>query len=371
MTKSILFLLFLWSCTPVDGVQDISVISVDTSASITVELAINKLVPLETNNESVFGGDFKVNVVDGRIFVHDQSLTKNIFAFTSNGRFINKLSIGKGPNEILEAYSCYYDNNSRQVYIYDGGTRLIKAFDFNLRYDFTPLINKNIIYHHFHRIISNKWLVQANYTNPPLQDVTASYVLLDSTFQNIERKYLPFNLEFQYIGKKDPIFSDSCDQNLFSNIMDNNLYTIDSGYNIRAKYKIEFGNYNLTSDDLDQGLMHVRELWLKGDRKTFIDHVKESNQYVGFSYVYGKRIEFCIFCKISGRIINSEHLDNVDYIYGELVHLSDDYFVLAAEPNNVIEYLRRSAPDDDRFKNLNVNEGDNPVLVYYRLKDVL
>lgn len=335
-------------------------------------LQIDKIVPLETKDKSVFGQFYKVVLSDSGIYILDHIFTNNLYHFNENGNFITKLHIGKGPGEVIDTYSMYLDREAKQVYVYDGGSEVIKLFDDQLEYLRTLPINNEIAYHHFNKLSNNKWLVQANYKNYPENDTTALYVLLDKDFQQIQNKYIPYSISFESVSTFDPVSSGSYEHVLFAGIFDNNLYTLDEQDRLQVKYKVDFGKYNLTEQELQSDdNRKIAKLWQDGKRKTYLDRLHETDLFLGFSYLFKDKEEFCIYSKTSGTSLSSENIGNSDFISGIFVGFTDDYFVIAAEPLDVIDYLKRNEKGTERFKGLDVKEGDNPILVYYRLEKEL
>ena len=60
---------------------------------------IEKVVPLETNSESLYGRFFRVRTTDTRIFVQDM---QQILVFDANGKYLSKVDrVGHGPQEYI------------------------------------------------------------------------------------------------------------------------------------------------------------------------------------------------------------------------------------------------------------------------------
>src|SRR5690606_11856937 len=128
----------------------------------------------------------------------------------------------------------------------------------------------------------------------------------------------------------DPVSADPYGNILFAGIFDNNLYTIDGQDKLQVKYRVDFGEYNLTEEELESSdREEITKLWQDGKRKTYLDHVNESNDYVGFTFWLEDKMEFCIFSKHSDRVLCSEYIQSNDFIMGNLVEITEDHFVLA------------------------------------------
>ena len=74
---------------------------------------IEKVVPLETNSESLYGRFFRVRVTDTHIFVQDM---QQILVFDADGRYLSKVDrVGHGPQEYITISHFWPYNN--ELYI--------------------------------------------------------------------------------------------------------------------------------------------------------------------------------------------------------------------------------------------------------------
>lgn len=119
--KTIIILLLLVGCKP----DQSNTINLDTSINEALYLENNQqIIQLETRQECLLGMILKVipDLHSDRIFVLSDF---NIFIFNSTGRFISKLKVGKGPDEILAVPSFTIDSNKRLIYALDTSNQIV------------------------------------------------------------------------------------------------------------------------------------------------------------------------------------------------------------------------------------------------------
>lgn len=98
-------------------------------------------IPLESTPESFVGQIDKLRFINNKIFVLDQWMSKNLFVFTSEGKFIKKvITIGEGPNEIVAPYDFDVNPVTNELVILDGGKSKMVFYGA----DFRPLREKKV-----------------------------------------------------------------------------------------------------------------------------------------------------------------------------------------------------------------------------------
>jgi hypothetical protein len=112
--------LMLWNCS---GDEEVT-IKLKATQSDTLSLSYSsRIVKFETTPESLLGYVMKV-VIDlpsERIFVLSNF---NIFIFDSNGMYLNKLKVGKGPNEINSIMAFTINTKRKLIFAIDNATKL-------------------------------------------------------------------------------------------------------------------------------------------------------------------------------------------------------------------------------------------------------
>ena len=91
---------------------------------------IEKVVPLETNSESLYGRFFRVRTTDTRIFVQDM---QQILVFDANGKYLSKVDrVGHGPQEYITI--SHFWPYKDELYVVAGRSEKILVYSFSGQY---------------------------------------------------------------------------------------------------------------------------------------------------------------------------------------------------------------------------------------------
>lgn len=130
-----LLALCVWSCS---GAKENSIeLKANQSDNLTLS-STSRIVQLESNSESMLSYIQKANVdfSNDRIFILSDF---NIYLFNSNGKYLNKLKVGRGPGEVTQIISFTIDTKNKLIYAIDNAIKL-SSFD----YDGNMINNYNI-----------------------------------------------------------------------------------------------------------------------------------------------------------------------------------------------------------------------------------
>lgn len=129
-----------------DDLLRLSVGNLQPKISIDSIISEMKVLPLETNEESLIGYIDDIQFDDSLIFIADYNKAKSIFIFSINGEFINKISsFGEGNEEYMSLAGFELDKLNKIIYLLDGTKGKILKWGYNG--DFLTSINlpfKNI-----------------------------------------------------------------------------------------------------------------------------------------------------------------------------------------------------------------------------------
>lgn len=118
--------LCVWSCS---GTKENTIELKATQSDKLTLSSTSRIVQLETNSESMLSYILKANVdfSNDRIFI----LSKfNIYIFNSNGKYLRKLKVGRGPGEITQIISFAINTTTKLIYAIDNATKLC-SFDYD------------------------------------------------------------------------------------------------------------------------------------------------------------------------------------------------------------------------------------------------
>ena len=77
-----------------------------------------RLVPLETTNKSLLDRIYKVITTDEYIYIMDAYKEGSIVMFTKDGKFVKRFSHGQGPGELQRLYDIDYDFQKNELVAY-------------------------------------------------------------------------------------------------------------------------------------------------------------------------------------------------------------------------------------------------------------
>lgn len=98
--------------------------TIELQANIENKLQLNassQIIKIENNTESLIGNIQKIqaDLINDRVFILADF---NLYIFDSNGKYINKLRVGKGPGEISLVIS--FSTNENVIYVIDNAIRI-------------------------------------------------------------------------------------------------------------------------------------------------------------------------------------------------------------------------------------------------------
>ena len=126
-TLLFLFISLLWSCSTNNSSN---IIKLNENQTNRLELNYtSQIVQLETNSESLLQFILKVNIdkANDRIFVLSGF---NVYIFNVSGKYISKLKIGRGPEEVRQIVSFTINSKTKTIFAIDSATKLC-SFDYN------------------------------------------------------------------------------------------------------------------------------------------------------------------------------------------------------------------------------------------------
>jgi len=152
----IAFIASLLTCckTPDNHLTDNKVFNIDVENCKTlIDLKLSDLIdscwliPLETTKESVLGDYIRYIYIANDYIVIDNN--DGIFLFTKNGHFLNKLNVGRGPDELSISHSFFYYDKEDLIFINNRYTNENKLICYDVKSNsFRPPIKK---------CLTNRW----------------------------------------------------------------------------------------------------------------------------------------------------------------------------------------------------------------------
>jgi hypothetical protein len=332
-----------------------------------------KLVPLETNDESIIGTVSKIVVVNNTIYIFDTK-SRSVLMFDKQGRYLNKIhKVGQGPNEYIDIE------------------------------DFAVMKNEDILV-----LDENKKLIQFNKNTTPSQTYKLPFYadaiecLNDSILifngSSFDDKVIVWDLHKERtIGtflKFDPKTSARIlkplikyeDQVYFTYQYSSTIYNVTS-QGIEEKWFIDFGNRNIKMEDLRQG---VYGIYIPPSSSSSVYNFTETQKYIVFNFQCddlddGYPYYVCYSKASKTKKIFSQSLFENDITFNlyspNLIGVSDSgEFIEVLDTYSFLESIASHSKTDtntDKYKRwrvlmddiAGVNEFDNPIIAFYVFKE--
>ncbi|TKG94746.1 6-bladed beta-propeller [Puteibacter caeruleilacunae] len=335
-----------------------------------------KYIPLETTPECLIGNIEKIEMLDDHLIIFDRFVTKKIFVFNINGKFITTLGErGKGPGEYSMLSDFDISPDGKSIFLLDRGPRRIMQFNNKFEhiktfaYDFYTsrflnLGEDNFLF--FNGVMNNKKVSDKNYRffqwsypNGEIHKQFQANNILDKIRANFER-IRPYENKFIYHPfLNDTIFEvgDSSVNPLFRVTLEGETPTAKDFKH--CKDHREFGsilrkkNYpRLKSFRFTDNIIILRYTINQMGYQSIID--RKNFSYKNIRYISNKRcLDGPMFIG-SGKdfLISLIHTPSLLNWYNSKTRKNPDYFKL---------------PENQKILR-NLKEENNPVLVIHYLK---
>ncbi|MDR0726246.1 MAG: 6-bladed beta-propeller [Prevotellaceae bacterium] len=331
-----------------------------------------KLVPLETTDESLVAPVYKVLVTDSHIYIYDKFKGGGLIIFNSEGKFIRRISNGRGPGELSRLYDIAYDWENNELVAYQHSFLLF----FTPSGEFIRYMRLPFGFYNF-TVIPDGYVFKAidGQGNEHLDKL--EYFTLFITDKNFKLKSaaLPLFPMGSVLGGYNYLYNNNSTIHVTQKYQDTIYRYVDSTNKLKAKYIL---NYNKKK---------LPERYLKSATWDDFENVITQNDYYFYIGEYFETESHDIFSLSNwhtGKLTvyrdkKSNNLTggtNLVFNPNEIPPLppntaSGDYFISVHYPDPIDSLLVNSSiiSDDDKRKIKNIKEDDNPVLVFFKLKD--
>lgn len=315
-------------------------------------------LPLETTEESVFGYIDKLLMSDDRIIIKDGD--GRFLIFDDKGNFISKSIKGNGPGEINKLWDIAFDDKRQYIIAYQSDH--LSYFDKNG--NFIEKKRSPIMFKEFCTKDSGFVFYQDQFINYHLGKEADNAILLsDGNFAVYGKgaRTCPFSL----VSSRTNI-QKNCGLTLVSPILNDTIYEIISD-GIKAKYIIEYDKQKTKLSSVDDiktsdkfyymGCMfensktQLFEFWSYKHGLCFTFHDKWTNNVVG------------------GTIISNNE-NELPLCLGTTLTVHNDYFVSYNTPYNGMHFNSSIVADLENKKVEKLNDDDNAVLIFYKIKTI-
>lgn len=281
--------LFCSACVSEGSTEKIDMIKNSTSS---FSINVVKTIKLESCNDScLIGKVFRLEYYKNLYYVFDKRYAKSLFVFDDAGSFKYKTINGHGPGEIGELEAFHLDtidnipklrlfHNKITEFTYDG--------KYLREYPLPPLVFYDICKYN-----EKGWMIFSQY---PLRKDIANLNHADFwTYYFVDNEYNVIECFFPF-----PAFADQNAIGLLKGMtafnqyeikcllpLDNKIYTF-NGKDMKPRYEIDFGRLNIDQDDIQGGLDLIDASILEGTMAGRFDGLIETDDFIIFSYFFGK-----------------------------------------------------------------------------------
>lgn len=355
-------------------------IELPKESNITAYISEFRYVPLETNENSLFGDCRRMEIYKDKIYILDGIISPSVLIFDMDGRFLARAgSLGNGPGELasvkMMAIDPYHD------YLILGDTMQNKLVFYSLNGDFRKEISWSVAGMSDLGVIGPNRLGFANgeaFNNPLPNEINKCRVIVTDTLGNIKGGMLQQKDLATFCVQRHCFFR--CDSlTYFSPLFTSDIYCITDS-SIVKKYKID---YHFTPNNLDppENMNDFIGAAKYMDKKTALCGVfLEGKSFIAFQTSHDKRDLTTFYDKKTRKSITvNTHpyytTDDSCLMAFNWITTVDDYFVGYVAASDLIYWnkLRNDEGKDCLFPDLfeSLGEDDNFVLVFFKLKSIL
>ena len=338
-------------------------------------LSFINIIPLETKENCLISKVVSIKIKDSLIYIN--SGRTDLYVFDFDGNYKSKIgSKGQGPGEYLELRDFIFTKDGNieildfrkiETYSLDGGHLKTKRFDFLKKDLYSNPVNFSLSpisgYYIWGGMIglNEEQLRGGSYMMHHMgedMNITNSYFLVGNGDGGMKDRFRYYN---------DTIL-------VIPYLLDYNVYQIDESGDISIRYNIDFGKYGITNKISSPEERGDISLLNQSDYVTNLSDYVESDSWIHVKFTYKNLIYSLLYSKEQNEsyfVSMAKPFDNELRFYpvslsheNKLVSIIDAYWLL--------EELDRITPEGIKRWNLekykNINESDNPVLIFYTLK---
>jgi len=304
------------------------------SSSFTAKIV--KYIPLSNQIEALIGSVERFIIGNSHIYVFDKRQTSGILIFSETGTFIRKISLGRGPGELINPNNFSVVDN--QLIISD--FNYLKHYNLDGEFLFSKELPLGWTFYSFENFNDKHLIVQGN-TDSLIKQPSSKiqkYHIVNKKLSQSYMSYVETTDWLTSIFEKKPISYFNGKFLLLARPF-NYIYQLD-GKSLSEKYFIDFGSYNFTDADVSKGFEHILSLFRENRRMGLLDNLYENESLVCFSYASfanGSDVPV-LFSKSTLETANFyEVLKNADLPKMDIVQALEDELICLFLPGNFDE----------------------------------
>ncbi len=358
----IIFILFFTSCQEDDHLQreGLEIIKIDLDEMSMPDIKIDKIIPLETSEESLIERVNRISIFEERIYILEVHNLKTIVLFDIEGNYIKKIPIGKGPGEIVFPGDYYLDRKNKRLLVWDWhGYKMLKC---SLDLDHISSIDVKVKIKKFTLTPENQVLAQVHHI-PGTKFF--SYKIFSPDLDSTVSRLLPYSEKLGHWGLRNPISREPEGELVFSRVFDRNIYGLQNGQEY-IKYQLDFGKLNVSEKDYKDNEEMPFILAGDGKRIANMDDLIHTQKYLGFTIFFKSEPQFIIHSITTNQNYYSTDLFAGNVLpFGRLKGMYGDRFVLICDAESLITFCTNSG----LFSGLceKILPDGNPFLILFKV----
>src|ERR1700754_5157927 len=237
-----------------------------------------KLIPLETNKESLIGSIDRISVYNNQYYILDRQ-TNSILIFSDSGRFKRRIhNIGQGPGEYIGLMDFALDKKKQELIVHSHRPYRMIYYDLNGKF----LREEKLSTFYSGISCSRSDLIEIN-RRRELSNMAFVKNLDDGSVD----KYLPFSKKeefFETYGTIFPYIVQS--KNTFVTFpFESTIYQYDNG-SINPRYQVDFGSHNISETEFGSGNTPKKIIQdaMRNWDGIFVSNFRECKNYLCFTY---------------------------------------------------------------------------------------
>ncbi len=246
-------------------------------------LKVVKSIPLSGQGEAVIGSVDKLLVSNDRVYVLDKNQAAGLLIFSATGTFLKKISLGRGPGELLNPNGFNIIDN--QLVIYDSpGQSSFCYYTLDGEFLYKKLMPLGWVVYSFENYNDKSLLIHGSTDLLIKQDTSKvqKYHVIDKKLSKCYQSYIETTGGMIKLSENKPISYFDGKFLLLARPF-NCIYQLDDK-TLSKKYFIDFESFNYKEADASQGYQHILSLFREGRRIGLLDHIFENQTLVFFTY---------------------------------------------------------------------------------------
>jgi len=316
------------------------------------------VIKLETNDDCLLYKISKIFFSKNRIYV--KTATPQIFIFDFEGKYINKIKLGLGPDEIANMKDACFDKEKNELIIYqEPELKFYTPDGFFLKQQNSPYYFK-VIYS-----IDDGYILRSSvgYMNCK-ESPNASMLYVDKDW-NFISAFLPVSKSVIYTNKGVSYNNTNDDILILPDNHKDTIYFFDKN-TLTPKYYLDYSTQKLNVSEMKRVGQYYKELGKKFEFTNFLEN--STHEF----FQIGNPSPISIFRDKESKIMKAgkfERVEETPFIARPMA-VYDDYFVCVQEFIDLdFKYTKSHVfSPEDLAKINNQKEDDNPLLIFFKLK---